>query len=207
MGMEYFLVKEEEEVAYELGKCCWSSVFDYEEFDMKDKFSMSHKIYRLILQHIAPGFNKRTELDYFKGLADEIYEWGLGSKCKLMTEHVFFEYDYAIVRDRYNRGRKKRLLDMLNKLLEIRDIKYDDLNKVVSFGDKVEDLRELEEEYPELGIARYNTEEEGISVFSLIASITDVLIGKRLGIDVSHFEGYEDTDDVIIEEFMFYEEG
>lgn len=100
--------------------------------------------------------------------------------------------------------RKERLLDILNEMLKIRTVSYDDLNKVIPFEEKVNELRELEKKYPELGIARYDKDDEGVSFLSLIATITRVLCGDSLGLRV---EGFKDFDDPgVVQSFMWLSE-
>jgi hypothetical protein len=74
---------------------------------------------------------------------------------------------------------EERLLEMLTKMFGIRPIFYEDFNKCFAIED-VGRLRELEEEYNELGIYGYDTENEGISTVSIISTITRVLIGSAL---------------------------
>lgn len=77
---------------------------------------------------------------------------------------------------------EKKLIEMLDQVIITKDITYGEFNKVIPFGKEVEELRLVEEEYPDLGIARYGKEDEGISTISILASVTSVLIGKRLGV-------------------------
>ena len=81
-------------------------------------------------------------------------------------------------------NKEEYLISMLNSVVKSRDITYGEFNHLIPFGEYVQKLRDEEEKYPELGIARYETEEEGISTLTIIASITDVLIGKRLGVNL-----------------------
>lgn len=75
-------------------------------------------------------------------------------------------------------------MSMLNSMIRSKDITYGEFNRLMPFGEHVQKLRDEEKKYPELGIARYETKEEGISTLTIIASITDVLIGKRLGVNL-----------------------
>jgi len=85
--------------------------------------------------------------------------------------------------------KEKYLVDMLNKLFKIKNITYGEFNKLISFGDKVPELRELEKEFPKLGLAAFDSEDEGISTLSIMATITDVLCGKRFSIIVDKTDG------------------
>lgn len=93
---------------------------------------------------------------------------------------------------------EKRLIEILDSLLSIKDMTYSDFNTVIPFGEDVSELRELEKKFPELGIARYDTKNEGISTLSLLATVTEVLCGKRLGAILQNSEGEADPDDLII---------
>ncbi|MFW6173111.1 MAG: hypothetical protein ACOC5T_05145 [Elusimicrobiota bacterium] len=81
------------------------------------------------------------------------------------------------------------LIQMLDEIISVKDITYDEFNHIIPFGEDKYLLRKIGKEYPELGIARYGTPEEGISTFSLLASITSVLIGKRLAVIIQEEGG------------------
>ena len=79
--------------------------------------------------------------------------------------------------------KKERLITLLDQLFKIyEEIPLKEFN--TQFPCKTDEqrkkLRALEKEYPELGIAKYGTSEEGFSVLSLIRTITNVLIGEEL---------------------------
>jgi hypothetical protein len=93
---------------------------------------------------------------------------------------------------------EERLLKILNAMIQnSAPIRYMDFNKFIP-ADTEEGLRDAEKEYPELGMTNYKTEilEDGvlkykyhedtlgITTLSIIATITDVLIGKRLGFEM-----------------------
>lgn len=68
---------------------------------------------------------------------------------------------------------------------------YGEFNKVFPVGNNVDVLRNFEKENNWVGIARYDTKDEGISTISLFASIVDYLSdGWRLSIIA---EGNENT--------------
>lgn len=78
------------------------------------------------------------------------------------------------------------LLDTLNEMFKLCEpVVYKDFNKVIKALD-VEKLRAYEKEHPKVGMARYGTPEEGISIMSIIATITDILVGKRLAFIVEN---------------------
>jgi len=86
----------------------------------------------------------------------------------------------------------KQLEKHLNHVWDLLDVKptYGEFNKVFPVGDNVQELRDFENENEWLGIARYDTDIEGISIFSLMASITDFLTdGYRLTINTESEEG------------------
>lgn len=87
----------------------------------------------------------------------------------------------------------KKLEEHLNYVWSLIQHKptYGEFNKVFPVGDNVDVLRNFEKENEWLGIARYDTENEGISIISLFASIVDYLSdGWRLSVIT---EGNEDT--------------
>jgi len=84
------------------------------------------------------------------------------------------------------------LISILDSLVVARDFTYGEFNNVLSFGSDIEALREAEGQYPELGIARYGTLEEGVSTISLLATVTSVFCGKRLGVILQE----DDEEDV-----------
>ena len=76
-----------------------------------------------------------------------------------------------------------KLLEILNKMIRVLDpIKFEDLNMDFSATDQ-EGLLALEKEHNEVGIKHKDNDknkEVCSSVAALIATITDVLVGKRL---------------------------
>lgn len=73
-----------------------------------------------------------------------------------------------------------RLIKMLNEAWKClpNPFFYEELNKAISWDDAWDKLQELEQgEYPELGIVEAK---KGMTVLSLLATVTDVLCGKRL---------------------------
>lgn len=84
------------------------------------------------------------------------------------------------------KSKEEQIVELLNKAWDLLPEKptYEELNKLLPMKENVGKLRELEEKNPSLGIAKYNTENEGISFLSIIATITDIYCGKRLGINV-----------------------
>lgn len=57
---------------------------------------------------------------------------------------------------------------------------YSDFNEIVGVDSNKNLLRYLEKQHREFGIANYDKENEGITTLTLLATITDLLIGKRL---------------------------
>jgi len=80
--------------------------------------------------------------------------------------------------------KEKYLEELFSKLFELLNTNYKDFNTLFPVGNKKEQLRELEEKYPELGLANYDKENEGVSLISLLATITDILCNKRFSVIV-----------------------
>jgi len=77
-------------------------------------------------------------------------------------------------------SKEEKLIRLLNEMIQnSKPIKYSVFNKHMIAKNK-EKLIQLEEINPEVGIARYDEEDMGISTLSIIATITDILCGKRL---------------------------
>lgn len=95
-------------------------------------------------------------------------------------------------------NKKKRLLDMLNKAIkELEPIPVSSFNSYIYTGtsEKSINLENIEKDYPELGIRKLTqfpvTGEDcyGMSTLSIIATVTDVLCGARLAVNVNE-QGY-----------------
>lgn len=102
--------------------------------------------------------------------------------------------------------KEKKLLEILTRLFGIRPIYLEDFNKIFAMGNKTNELRELEERYPEIGLARYETEDEGFSIVSLIATITRILIDKALAFDVVKAIDKYGRENALIVGVLFYDE-
>jgi len=77
----------------------------------------------------------------------------------------------------------EELLITLTKMFGIRPIYYEDFNKVFVIKD-INKLRALEEEHPQLGIYGYETIKEGVSVVSIINTITRFLTGDTMAFNI-----------------------
>ena len=79
---------------------------------------------------------------------------------------------------------EKKLLMVINHMWQCLpyEVKYETFNLIFPVNENVNKLRELEIIYPEIGIARYDTDQEGFTIISLMASMTDIMFGKRLGV-------------------------
>lgn len=76
---------------------------------------------------------------------------------------------------------EEKLLNIVNIMISLCEpVKYKDFNCTIKAKD-TSLLRKAEEENKEIGLANVDKENDGISTLSLIATITDVLIKKRLG--------------------------
>lgn len=82
--------------------------------------------------------------------------------------------------------KEKRLIDLFNKLFKILGIEYEDLNKriFVAGESRNEKILLLEKEYPELGLIENELGQYGISLVSLLATITDIFCEKRMSVIV-----------------------
>lgn len=81
-----------------------------------------------------------------------------------------------------------KLIEVINNMLKLCEpIKYEDFNRIVK-AKNVDELRNYEKIEPKVGIAKYDTKDEGISTLSIIATITDILIGKRLAFSLDDDE-------------------
>lgn len=76
--------------------------------------------------------------------------------------------------------KKLKLIYTINTMIDLCEpIKYSDFNKYLIAKD-VKLLRQAEERNPYIGISKHDTPEEGVSILSIIATITDILVGDRL---------------------------
>ncbi len=66
---------------------------------------------------------------------------------------------------------------------------YGMFNAIFPVKENTVKLRLLEQSIPEYGIAKYDTEEEGITTLSFLATLTDLTTGKRLGAILEEKEG------------------
>lgn len=87
------------------------------------------------------------------------------------------------------------LVELLNKAWELIPEKptYGEFNKIFPVLNNKNKLRKLEKENPILGLAKFNTEQEGLSTISILSTITDFYEpGMRLAanVDISN----NDTD-------------
>lgn len=95
----------------------------------------------------------------------------------------------------------KKLEEHLNYIWSLIPNKptYGEFNKVFPMKDNVEMLRNFEKENQWFGIARYDTESEGISIISMFASITDYLSdGWRMIFETAAMEDTPIEDQVIV---------
>lgn len=85
----------------------------------------------------------------------------------------------------------KKLEEHLNYIWNLIPNKptYGEFNKVFPVKENSKLLRKFENENNWLGIARYDTDDEGISILSMFASITDYLCGYRLAFETESDEG------------------
>jgi hypothetical protein len=91
---------------------------------------------------------------------------------------------------------EKALETCFTKLFEILAVKYSDFNikLLVKTPEQREALLALEKEYPQLGIWGFNKDngkEIGVSVVSLLATVSDFLCGKRFSVIVDEVNPYD----------------
>ena len=79
---------------------------------------------------------------------------------------------------------EEKLVNIINKMITLCEpIKLSEFNCIIKAKD-VDSLRKAELNDSEIGLARYGKENEGISTLSIIATITDILVQKRLAFGV-----------------------
>ena len=130
MGIEYYLVKEEEKELFELGKGGWFFVFNRGKSIFKERYNFSHILYRDILAHIAPSFDKLIPLQYFQDLAKNIFDWVGDSKVCLKSDADFEDggqEKYTQTGTRYIKYPSK-LKDILKECLDV--LKYGRSEKI-----------------------------------------------------------------------------
>ncbi len=91
---------------------------------------------------------------------------------------------------------ERKLLTVINKMWQCLpyEVKYETFNLIFPVNENVDKLRELKIVYPEIEIARYGTNQEGFTIVSLIATITNIIIGKKLGV----FRRNDDDSSIIL---------
>ena len=83
-----------------------------------------------------------------------------------------------------NEDTNNRLIEVINKMISLCEpIKYKDFNVTLK-AKNISELQKAEQENQEIGIANSGKDNEGISTLSIIATITDILIQKRLAFNV-----------------------
>jgi len=93
MGIEYYLVKEEEKELFYLGKPNWFMLFDKNEILIKNRYKSPYELYHGIFFHIAPSFDESTSVGYFKDLSEKIFDWAGDSKIRLTSDMDFEDGD------------------------------------------------------------------------------------------------------------------
>lgn len=94
-------------------------------------------------------------------------------------------------------SKEDKLIEVLNNMIKlVEPIYYKDFNKKIKAINN-EDLIKYEEKESVVGVTNINNNDYAISTLSIIATITDILIDKRLAFNV------EDTG--VISGVKFYE--
>jgi len=100
-----------------------------------------------------------------------------------------FGIDSLELREAEDEINMKEVEKIITKMITLcQPIKYDNFNTIVPAIEKWK-LREYEDKENKVGLAAYDTKEEGISTLSIIATITDILVGKRLAFQIDN-DGY-----------------
>jgi hypothetical protein len=80
--------------------------------------------------------------------------------------------------------KKQKVLDIVNKMIDLCEpIYYKEFNKTAKTINK-DKLRAFEKEEPVVGIAQYEKPDEGISLLSILATVTDIFCGERLAVNM-----------------------
>jgi hypothetical protein len=102
----------------------------------------------------------------------------------LMRFQILIEQvtDCVIIQEDKQAEAQQKVLTIFNRLLRIIPVTYDELNKkFLADGKEKDRLLELEKEFEELGLSEHpDSEKQGVSILSLLATITDAFCGKRL---------------------------
>lgn len=105
---------------------------------------------------------------------------------------VFFEllFNNLAVKERLERERKERLVELFNELFKALDISYAEFNTVIwmETEEQKEKLKVLEKQYPELGI-KYDGDKVGVSTISLFGTVTGILCGKQFAVRIDNDTG------------------
>jgi hypothetical protein len=73
-----------------------------------------------------------------------------------------------------------RTVSIITKMLSLCEpTTYKEFNKILKANNR-DELRAYEKEHPEVGLAQYGLTDEGVSTLSILATITELLIGERL---------------------------
>lgn len=173
----------------------------------KDKVKEEHKRYRATHKNKIKEAAKKyreTHKDeikeygkkYYEKHKKEIKKYREKNKDKLKEKRKKYieknrekimQQQKAYYEKKQQRGEK--LLEILNKLILLsKPIKYKKFNVCMPTVNKTL-LRKEEKSNPKIGIANYDTKNEGISTLSIITTITDILIQKKLALIVDE-KGY-----------------
>jgi len=89
MGAIYYLTKEDPKEKFELGKSNWAAIFDYEEQILTDRYPHNFDLFVEILRYIAPHFDPKMSIGYFKELSEDIFRWCKNAAIKLQIDCSF----------------------------------------------------------------------------------------------------------------------
>lgn len=96
--------------------------------------------------------------------------------------------DIRLILQEMQKNREERLKELFTKVFKILDLNYYQFNTIYETnGDKRKEIIELEKESKVLGLylpdgCKEDKDVAGVSVISLLATITDILFGKRFAV-------------------------
>lgn len=88
------------------------------------------------------------------------------------------------INDAIHTRQMEEVVEVINKMFELCEpVTYAEFNTLIKAKD-IKNLQKFEKEHPEVGLVKQD-KLEGISTLSIIATITDILIGERLAFIVN----------------------
>lgn len=97
-------------------------------------------------------------------------------------------------------------LEVLTRMFSLRPIYYEDFNKVFAMGDKIQDFRTLEDKFPDIGMAKAYTPDEGFSITSFISTVSRLFMGFSLGFSMRAVRDKDENEHLLITGVNIYEQ-